>query len=96
MLFAITDLQQLGIYFSRLFPLNGSWAGIMAGDWLKYGRLYGVLLLIGIFLCLPWAKRLWKKLDKSPLSIPILLAIFWGAIYCLYRGLNDPFLYFRY
>lgn len=96
MLFAITDLQQLGIYFGRLFPLNGSWAGIMAGDWLKYGRLYGVLLLIGIFLCLPWAKRLWKKLDKSPLSIPILLAIFWGAIYCLYRGLNDPFLYFRY
>jgi sodium/proline symporter len=26
----------------------------------------------------------------------ILLAIFWGAVYCLYRGLNDPFLYFRF
>lgn len=94
--FAITDLQQLGIYFSRLFPINGNWAGIMAGDYLKYLRLYGVLLLLGIVFCLPWPKKLWKKLDKSPLSIPILLAIFWSSVYCLYRGLNDPFLYFRF
>ena len=28
--------------------------------------------------------------------IPALLAITAGAIYCLYRGLNDPFMYFRF
>ena len=29
-------------------------------------------------------------------ALPVLLAIFWGAVCCLFRGLNDPFLYFRF
>ncbi len=94
--FAITDLSQLGVYFGRLFPFCGSWAGIMAGDYLKYGRMYGVLLLLGLLFCLPWPKKLWRRLERSPLVIPILLAIFWGAVYCLCRGMNDPFLYFGF
>ena len=94
--FAITDLSQLGVYFGRLFPFCGSWAGIMAGDYLKYGRMYGVLLLLGLLFCLPWPKKLWRRLERSPLVIPFLLAIFWGAVYCLCRGMNDPFLYFGF
>ena len=68
----------------------------MAGDYLKYGRMYGVLLLLGLLFCLPWPKKLWHRLERSPLVIPILLAIFWGAVYCLCRGMNDPFLYFGF
>lgn len=96
MLFAITDFRQLGIFFSRLFPLSGAWRGIAQSDWLDHGRIYGVMLLVGFLFCTPLPKRLWHKVEKTPLAVLVLLAIFWGAVYCLYRGLNDPFLYFRF
>ena len=99
MLFAITDFSQLGVFFYRLFPLDGQFGGLYAQDWLDYGRMYGWLLGIGLLFCTPLPKKLWHKLEDSSLrwiTIPVLLAIFWGAVYCLFRGLNDPFLYFRF
>ena len=96
MLFAITDFSQLGIFFTRLFPFDGSFAGAFAGDVLKYGQIYGLWLGVGLLFCTPLPKKLWDKLNKTPLSIPILLVIFWAAVYCLYKGMNDPFLYFRF
>ena len=26
----------------------------------------------------------------------LLLAVFWASVYCMYKGLNDPFMYFRF
>ena len=57
------------------------------------------LLTLGLLFCTPLPKKLWHKLEESPLrwlTVPVLLAIFWGAVYCLFKGLNDPFLYFRF
>ena len=96
MLFAITDFSQLGLFFTRLFPFDGQFAGAFAGDVLKYGETYGLWLALGLLFCTPLPKKLWDKLEKTPLAVPILLAIFWAAVYCLYRGMNDPFLYFRF
>ena len=99
MLFAITDFSQLGVFFYRLFPLDGQFWGLYAEDWLDYGRTYGWLLGLGLLFCTPLPKKLWRRLEDSTLrwiTIPVLLAIFWGAVYCLFRGLNDPFLYFRF
>jgi alginate O-acetyltransferase complex protein AlgI len=96
MLFAITDFNQLGLFFSRMFPLDGSFAGPFPGDWLEPLKDYGLLLAAGVLFCTPLPAKLWEKIEKTPLGPVILLAIFWGAVYCLYRGLNDPFLYFRF
>jgi len=99
MLFAITDFSQLGVFFYRLFPLDGRFGGLYAQDWLDYGRTYGWLLGLGLLFCTPLPKKLWHRLEDSSLrwlTVPVLLAIFWGAVYCLFRGLNDPFLYFRF
>ncbi len=96
MLFAITDFSQLGVFFSRLFALNGSFAGPFAGDWLEPLRDYGPLLAACALFCTPLPDKVWKKIEHTPLAPVILLAIFWGAVYCLYKGLNDPFLYFRF
>ncbi len=96
MLFAITDFSQLGIFFGRLFPLDGSFAGPFPGDWLQPLEDYGLLLAAGVLFCTPLPGRIWRRLEKTPLAPVILLAIFWGAVYCLYRGMNDPFLYFRF
>ena len=96
MLFAITDFSQLGLFFSRLVGLNGGFFGPFRWDFVGYLKDYGLLLGLGLLFCTPLPGKLWQKIQKTPLSAVILLAIFWGAVYCLYRGLNDPFLYFRF
>ena len=96
MLFAITDFSQLGVFFSRLFPLDGQIWGIFAGDWLEFGQVYGHWLVLCLLFCTPLPKKLWAKLKTTPVAIVFLLAVFWAAVYCLYMGMNDPFLYFRF
>jgi alginate O-acetyltransferase complex protein AlgI len=96
MLFAITDFSQLGVFFSRLFPLDGQIGGIFAGDWLEFGQVYGHWLALCLLFCTPLPKKLWAKVKTTPVAILFLLAVFWAAVYCLYMGMNDPFLYFRF
>lgn len=97
MLFAITDLKQLGIFIGRLFhrkPLDG--AVIFQHDYLKYGKEYGILLVVCILFCTGIPRILYSKIKDSPAEVIFLLAVFWASFYCLYIGLNDPFLYFRF
>lgn len=97
MLFAITDLKQLGIFIGRLFhtkPLDG--AVIFQHDYLRYGKEYGILLVICILFCTRIPQILYSKIKNSPAEMIFLLAVFWASFYCLYIGLNDPFLYFRF
>ncbi len=97
LVFAITDFTEMGIYFERLFPfLPGEPINVFAGDFLKYGEMYGVLLLIGCVFCTEWPERLYSRFKNSIWGTLVLLAIFWGSVYCLHIGLNDPFLYFRF
>ncbi len=96
LLFAISDLAQLKTYFLRLFPIGGSFLGAYTKDFLKYGKTYGVLLLLGILFCTPLPRRIYRKISHSFWAIPLLLAVFWACLYCLFQGLNDPFLYFRF
>ena len=94
--FAITDIRELGVYFHRLFPIGTSAAGLFAGDWLEQLQVYGGFLAVGLLFCTDLPRRVWERIRKTPLAVILLLAIFWAAVYCLYRGLNDPFLYFRF
>ena len=86
MLFAITDFSQL----------DGQIGGIFAGDWLEFGQIYGHWLALCLLFCTPLPKKLWAKVKTTPVAIFFLLAVFWAAVYCLYMGMNDPFLYFRF
>ena len=95
--FAVEDLSQLGILFERLFPfLPGEPLLVFEGDWLKYGQAYGWLLIVGLVFCSDLPRRLYERIKHSLVGTLVLLAIFWGAVYYLYLGLNDPFLYFRF
>ncbi len=94
LVFAISDLSQIGVYLERLFPfLGGSGQYVYAQDYIKYGRTYGVLLIICLFMCTPLPRRLYQKYGRT---IPVTLglaAVFWFSIYLLHQGLNDPFMY---
>ncbi len=95
--FQITDLSQLGLFFSRLFPfLPGETAAVFAGDFSKYLSEYWYLLLACLLFCTRLPYRLFSKGHDSILGTIFLLAVFWGSVYCMYKGLNDPFLYFRF
>ena len=44
-IFAVTDLESLGIYFTRLFPFRGGGIAVNQRDWIIHGKNY-----LGFFL----------------------------------------------
>ena len=97
LVFVITDLSQLGIYLQKLFPFYGSTGTVLfQGDYLKYGKTYGIYLVLGILFATGVQEKLLKKNKNRLWVILLLLALFWASVYCMYLGMDDPFLYFRF
>lgn len=94
LIFAISDLKELGIYFGRLVGIGGEY--VFRGDFIKYWGIYGRLLIVGVVFCTPLPKMIYKRLQKSPLVWLLMAAILGGVFYFLFIGLNDPFMYFRF
>ena len=98
LVFAITDPGQIWIYVQRLFPFLAS-AGRFswfAGDYLKYGKMYLVTLMAGIFLITPLPRKLYERYKGSMWSALVLILIFWFSVYCIWIGQDDPFMYFAF
>lgn len=97
LVFVITDLSQLGIYLQKLFPFFGSTGTVLfQGDYLKYGKTYGIYLVLGILFATGVQEKLLKKNKNRLWVILLLLALFWASVYCMYLGMDDSFLYFRF
>ena len=97
LLFAITDFHELGIYFRRLLPfLPQKTYAVMADDYVKYWGIYRKFFIAGIVFSTRIPEMIYKKIKGSPFCAILLLAVFWGCVYCMYKGMNDPFLYFRF
>lgn len=97
LVFVITDLSQLGIYLQKLFPFFGNAGTVLfQGDYLKYGKTYGIYLVLGILFATGVQEKLLKKNKNCLWVILLLLALFWASVYCMYLGMDDPFLYFRF
>ena len=150
LVFAVSDMKQIGIYFTKLIGLGGQ--AILADDYVRYFQTYGKWLLIGLLFCTALPENIYKAMQnrhKTQLGqffwmleaililimvfvghkwlmilflIPVILReyfyirlpkknkpyfgqVFWApelllvfglSIYCIYRGMNDPFLYFRF
>ncbi len=94
--FAITDLSQLGVFFGRLFPFFSSPSGVMAGDFVTYLSQYGLIMLAGVICCTGFTHRMFFKLRNKLIGTPILLAIFLLSVRLLYKGMDNPFLYFSF
>ena len=90
LVFVITDLSQLGIYLQKLFPFFGSTGTVLfQGDYLKYGKTYGVYLVLGILFATGVQEKLLKKNKNRLWVILLLLALFWASVYCMYLGMDD-------
>lgn len=95
--FAVTDFSQLGVLFTRLFPFfgQGVWS-IFKYDYLKYLGQYYPFLIIGVLFSTKLPYKLLKRVKSKVVIVVFLAAILLGSLYCMYRGLDDPFLYFRF
>ena len=92
--FAHSDWQQLVLFFKRLF---GQAAGnVYAWDYMKYGLEYGAYLLLCLLFTTRIPQKVWAKIKDSYVGLTILAAIFVGVVYCLYIGLDNPFLYYQF
>lgn len=95
--FAITDLKQLGIYFGRLFPfVGGAGVAVNAQDIVKYLQDYGIFFAAGILLCIPAVFDFLEKHRKNPLVILLLFIVFWCSVYFLSCSEGNPFMYLKF
>lgn len=94
LMFSVTDIHNLGIYFQRLIGLGGE--AVFQGDYLKYGLQYGTLLAVGVLFCTPIPYRVWDAVKKPWATGILLLIVLLTSLYYLYMGMNDPFLYFNF
>ena len=95
-IFAITDLKELGVYFSRLFPFFGTGVAVNPGDFAKYMGIYWPFLAAGILLCVPifYNLLIWKR--RNPIVIAFLLLVFWVSVYFASISAGNPFMYFSF
>lgn len=98
LIFAIPNLPELGVYLGRLFPVPG-WnqeAVYSAGDYLKYLHSYGISLAAGLLFATNLPMRVYERFKNGLGSAILLLIVFWASVYCIARGMNDPFMYFAF
>ena len=93
--FSVSDFGQLGAYFGRLFPLFSRTAAAYPLDFLKYGKTYGVFLILGLLCSTSLPAYLYRRFKSTWVGAVILAVLFWLCLYCLSKGMNDPFMYFR-
>ena len=95
-IFAVTDLRELGIYLERMFPFNGGGIAVNPRDFIKYLGMYWYYLLAGVVWCVPAVSGFFKKHRRHPAVVLLSAAIFWLSVYCVVSMENNPFAYLKF
>ena len=97
LLFAVTDLSQFIIYLGRLFPFfMQTGESVYQGDFIKYGSTYFWSLGAAVLCCTGVPRKLYEA-KKDTFAVTLgLVFLFWACAYCMYLGLDDPFLYYQF
>ena len=92
--FTIKDLDQLGLYFSRLFPAAGASAGADPTDFATFLKMIWPFAAVALIFCFPVVDRLIQRLKRSRIGAwivsAILAGLFWYAVYVLTQTGSDP------
>ncbi|HNZ99270.1 MBOAT family O-acyltransferase [Ruminococcus sp.] len=97
LLFAVTDFHELGVYFRNLIPFMHKKAEyIMENDYVHYWHKYWKYFAAGLIFSTRIPEAIYKKMKNSIVTVLLLLVIFGASVYCMYRGMDDPFMYFRF
>ena len=83
LVFAVTDIRQIILYFQRLFPVFARQQQFFyfSGDYVKYARLYAVSLVAGLLFMTDIPIRIYARFKYSMITAAALLGIFWLCVY---------------
>ena len=95
-IFAITDIRQLGAYLANMIGVHGTEILVGAEQFIRYLREYGILLAACILFATSYPGRWYHKWKDRWFAVLILLVIFWLSVHEIIVGSNNPFLYFRF
>ncbi|MGN1145037.1 MAG: MBOAT family O-acyltransferase [Acetatifactor sp.] len=97
MAFAITDIGQLGLYFTRLFPFAGQMGNtVNALDYVRYGKEFLPLFLLGILFATPIPATFYQRVKEKWLGSIAVVVILMLSMYYLAVSVNNPFMYFNF
>ena len=95
--FLMSDFEAYKIYLLKMFPCFGNAGEVLfAKDYLKYLEIYWPFFLAGFFFLTATSEKLMEKYHKTIFMKLFLAFVFGLSVYCMYMGMNDPFLYFRF
>ena len=97
MMFAITNTEQIGIFFTRLFNLTSicSPLNVNSNDYLNYLSDYWPYLLGGVVCCFPLMEEVLVK-TRIYMTRFISFALFWLCVYMIMKNGNNPFMYINF
>lgn len=95
-IFAVTDLRELGMYLGRMFPFAGGGIAVNPRDIIKYLGMYWYYLLAGVIWCIPAVSQFLKKHRRNPAVVLLTVLVFWLSVYCVVSMENNPFAYLKF
>ena len=93
MIFAITDMSQLGVFFTRLISFTSL---EYCEDAVYYLRNYGVVMLLGCVFSTPILSGVYAKIKGRFAGIAVQIVLLFLCVCYLADASYNPFLYFRF
>ncbi|SHI20108.1 alginate O-acetyltransferase complex protein AlgI [Butyrivibrio fibrisolvens DSM 3071] len=95
-IFAISDMERLTVYMTRLFPFFGISGYVNTSDYIKYSTLYWPYIVPGLVLLIPRVFDFCEKKRKHPVAVVVLFVLFWLCIFSIANTAGNPLMYLRF
>jgi len=94
--FAISDLKMLGMYFARLFPFFGIGETVNPADFLRELGMFWPYLLFSVVLLFPRVYQLALRHRRNPIVLTLLTFVFWYSVYYIVNSSGNTFMYLNF
>ena len=97
MMFAIGNIEQMGIFFTRVFNLTAICTPLNVNkkDYINYLKDYWPYLTGGVICCFPLMEEVLVK-TRIYMTRFISFALFWVCVYMIMKNGNNPFMYINF
>ncbi len=92
--FAVEGLENIRDFLLCLLGRTSEYA--WPEDWLQYMNSTVWIMLLALILSTNLPQKLYSRYKNNAKMYLVLVIILGASVYCLYKGMNDPFLYFRF
>ncbi|MCR5151206.1 MAG: MBOAT family protein [Clostridiales bacterium] len=94
LVFALDSLTDIKNYFMCMIGMGSEY--VYSLDWLKCVKSYGIFVIAGVIFSTKIGREIFKKIRRKAVVVPVMLAVLAASGYCVYKGMNDPFMYFNF